>query len=194
MTVQNRGDLILLWLLTGEMRRMTRWTRYRQPSEMTNITQPENSWKKPSALTRVPVLDEETCANDSGDIGGHSDGNAGQGQNHPACGGFFEEVAVEDCQGKQAHQGTDTATGFGYLQLHDRQFNDVAILQDRNAEQGQDHAREAGGEQLQRESDLVEDDGGKWDREHQDKEGKQQSLQHGAAEESPDKASQQKDE
>src|SRR5579871_2293028 len=38
-------------LLTGEMRRMTRWTRYRQHSEMTNITSPENSWKKPRALT-----------------------------------------------------------------------------------------------------------------------------------------------
>ena len=50
---------------------------------------------------------------------------------------LLQEVAVEDGQGEQAHQGADSATSLGDLQFHDRQFDDVAFVEGRNAEQRQ---------------------------------------------------------
>ena len=94
--------------------------------------------KEAKSFLRVPVLHAEAGADDAGDVGGDGDGNAGQCKNDAAFRRALEEVAVEDSQGEQTHQRTDAAAGLGDLQLHDRQFDDVAFVESRDAEQRQD--------------------------------------------------------
>ncbi len=130
----------------------------------------------------------EAGADDAEDIGGDGDGDTGQGQQDAASGGAFEEVAVEDGEGEEAHERTDSATGLRDLELHDGKLDDVAFEQDRDAEHGEDLAGDAGGKELEGEGDLVEDDGGKGDSEEEDKEGKAELAKHGPSEEGPDDA------
>src|SRR5882757_261018 len=89
------------------------------------------------SLFRIPILYAETGTDDAGDVGGDSDGNAGQSKNDAAFRSLLEKVAVKDSQGEQAHQRADSATGLGDLQFHDRQFDDVTLVQCRDAQEGQ---------------------------------------------------------
>ena len=86
-------------------------------------------------LIGVPVLHAEAGADDADDVGGDGDRNAGESKNDAAFRGALEEVAVEDCQGEQAHQGANAAAGLGDLQFHDRQFDDIAFVERGNAQQ-----------------------------------------------------------
>src|SRR5260370_15925653 len=105
----------------------------------------------------VPILDAKAGADDSGDIGRDCDRDARKGEHLASQGGLLEKVAVEDSEGKEAHEGADTAAGFGYLKLHHRKLNDVALLKNRHAQVRQDLAGEPGCHELQREGDLIED-------------------------------------
>ncbi len=77
----------------------------------------------------VPVLDAEAGTDDAGGVGGDGDGDAGQGKDDAAAGGALKEVAVEDSEGEEAHEGADAAAGLGDLKLHDGQFDDVALVE-----------------------------------------------------------------
>src|SRR5260370_3646477 len=104
----------------------------------------------------VPILDATAGAEDSGDIGRDCDRDACKGEHPASQGGLLEKVAVEDSEGKEAHEGADTAAGFGYLKLHHRKLNDVALLKNRHAQVRQDLAGEPGCHELQRKGDLIQ--------------------------------------
>src|SRR3984957_702427 len=142
----------------------------------------------------VPILYAEAGADDAEDVGRDGDGDGGESENPAAGGGALEEVAIEDGQGEEAHERADAAAGFGDLQLHDRELDDVALKQNRYVEDGKDVAGDAGGEELKRKGDLVEDDRGKRNREDEDEKGEEKLAEHGGAEQCPYDAAQQKDE
>lgn len=150
--------------------------------------------KEAECLVGVPILNAEAGADDAGDVGGDGDGDRGQCEDDAAAGAALQEVAVEDGQGKEAHERTDAAAGFGHLKLHDGQLNDVALLECGDAEHGENVAGDARGQELKREGDLVEDDLGERDREKKDQQREAHLAQHGGAREGPDQTGHQDDE
>ena len=150
--------------------------------------------KEAEGLVGVPILNAEAGADDAGDVGGYGDGNRGQREDDAAGGAPLQKIAVEDGQGEEAHERTDAAAGFGDLELHDRELNDVALLECGDAKHGENIAGDARGQELKREGDLVEDDLGERDREKKDQQREAHLAQHGGAREGPDQTGHQDDE
>lgn len=145
-------------------------------------------------FVRVPVLNAEACAHNAKDVGGNRNGNARERQDEAPDVAALEEVSVKDGERKKAYERANAAAGFSDFERHDGQMDDVAIKQNRYAEEGKDVAGDAGGEELKRKGDLVEDDSGKGNREDEDEKGEEKLAEHGGAQECPYDAAQQKDE
>ena len=144
--------------------------------------------KEAQGFVGVPILDTQPRTDDAGGVGCDRDRNAGQSKDDSAPDALLEEVAVEDGESKEAHEGPDTAAGLSDLKLHDGEFDDVALLKYRHPKYRKDAAGELGRQELQRKGDLVEYDLGERDGQHQRQQWKHQRPEHSTAEQRPDEA------
>ena len=147
--------------------------------------------KKPQRLVRIPVLDTQPGSEDADGIGRNRNRNAGQGKESPPEEGFFKEIPVKNGEGKQGDQRTNAAASLRHLEFHGGELNDVALAQNRDAEQRQEIAGKFGGEDLERKGYLIENNGGKGNGEEEDEEGKAEFLEELPSQERQDQASQQ---
>lgn len=150
--------------------------------------------EKADGFVRVPVLDAEACSHDADDVGRDRNRDAGEGEDNAAGGAAFEEIAVKDGEGEEAHQRADAAAGLGDFELHDRELDDVALLKGGDAEHGEDITGDARGQELEREGDLVEENFGEGNGKQKNEQGKAQLAEHALAEEGPDEARHEEDE
>ena len=132
-------------------------------------------------LVGVPVLDAEAGADDPCCVGKDGDGDGGEGQHDATPGAALQKVPVEDGDGEEAHEGADTAAGLGDLQLHGRQLDDVAVAQDRHAEERQNGAGQREANSCRGKVIWLKIDRGNGDGQQKDEDGEANFAQHDAA-------------
>ena len=119
---------------------------------------------------------------------GHRDG--GQRQRDARPGAAVHQVPVDDGQREQRDQRADSAARLGHLEARVAQRDHVPLAQHRHAGDRERQLAEPGREELQREGDLVEDDGRDRDHQQQERQRKEENPQRLPAVEEQDRAGQ----
>src|SRR5437870_3771988 len=159
------------------LREIQELMQHNQDSQRDHENHPAGGGMKESFGQLRLVLGQNSGESDATGIGQDSD-RYRSNEEHPSHPHFLlEEIAVYQGQESEREQRPDTAAGFHHRQPLVGQFQDVTFTQHRNLQYLESAAGKLAGQYLQRERDLVVDNGGDWHHEKQQKPRKRENAQ-----------------
>jgi len=115
--------------------------------------------KKALSFVRIPVLNQQAGADNAQAVGGDGNRNRRQGE-HRRIATLRSSSTVDHRKCGQRHERANSAARLRDFQRHCGKNNDIAFAQYRHTHPGKRSAGYLRRQQLQREGDLIKDEGG----------------------------------